>query len=397
MSDVALASACPLCAAQDLAVLLDRAPVPVFQNALAATASAAREVTTGTLALRICRACGFVFNAAFDPALVRYNAAYENDQTLSGVFSAHVDAMAREVLSSLAAIASPTVLEVGCGQGVFLQRLCRVAEPPVGLALGFDPAWRGGSVPPPLRLYDRFFDAAAAAELGVPIHAVISRHVIEHVEDPVGFLQAIRAALPAGMVVKLFLETPCVEWILRRVVLQDFFYEHCSYFTTETLSFALRRAGFANVTVRHVFEGQYLWAAATSTDHPEPAPPRPLARDLVTLAERFASASQELRHRWHRELTARRRDGEIALWGAGAKGVTFAATVDPTGELVTCLIDLNPKKQDSFAPVTACPIVAPAAAAARGVRTVVVMNPNYKAEIGQYIQDNKLPFQLLDG
>ncbi len=44
-------------------------------------------------------------------------------------------------------------------------------------------------------------------------------------------------------------------------------------------------------------------------------------------------------------------------------------------------IDLNPAKQGCFMPVSATPIVSPEAALERGVRSIVVMNPNYLGEI----------------
>jgi hypothetical protein len=87
----------------------------------------------------------------------------------------------------------------------------------------------------------------------------------------------------------------------------------------------------------------------------------------------------------------------LALWGAGAKGATLAALADPDGALVDCLIDINPRKQGGFTAVTGHPVVAPEAAAARGVRAVVLMNPNYRAEIVSMIAGAQLPFSLADG
>ena len=62
----------------------------------------------------------------------------------------------------------------------------------------------------------------------------------------------------------LFIETPCLEWILRHTVIQDLFYEHCNYWTRPSLAGAVAAAGFAPVRVDHVFEGQYLWLEASA-------------------------------------------------------------------------------------------------------------------------------------
>ena len=84
--------------------------------------------------------------------------------------------------------------------------------------------------------------------------------------------------------------------------------------------------------------------------------------------------------RWRGRLDALG-EGAVAVWGAGAKGVTFAGLVDPDASRIDCVVDINPAKQGRFIPGTGHPIVPPDALAARGVRHVVPMNPAYRAEI----------------
>ena len=91
--------------------------------------------------------------------------------------------------------------------------------------------------------------------------------MIEHVPQPVPLLRSIRQTLANASVSQVFFETPCVEWILRNQVLWDFFYEHCSYFSADSLSVAMQQAGFQVQNVRHVFGDQYLWLEATIGTH----------------------------------------------------------------------------------------------------------------------------------
>lgn len=371
----------------------------MFQNALYPSESAARAAKTGDLAIRGCRRCGFVFNAAFDPDLVAYGADYENDQTVSPSFAAHVDGIAQRVLAEAKDRPAPVVLEVGCGQGGFLERLAQGAARDgrqLGGAIGFDPAYRGptatwGSA---VRIEAKLFDREAAEAIGRKIDVVVTRHVIEHVSEPVGFLKAIAAGLPKGERIALVVETPCVEWIFRNDVLQDFFYEHCNYFTAETLRFALARAGFADIAAEHVFDGQYLLATARSggaerTSYPADAAAR--AEACAGFAEAVAGRVEE----WIRRIDVA--GGSVALWGAGAKGVTFAGAIDPDRQRVSCLIDVNPRKQGHFAAASAHPILSPDRAAASGVRRAIVMNPNYRGEIAATVQREGWPFELWEG
>jgi hypothetical protein len=87
---------------------------------------------------------------------------------------------------------------------------------------------------------------------------------------------------------------------------------------------------------------------------------------------------------------------KTAIWGAGAKGVTFANLADPTGTLIDCVVDLNPHKQGHFMPGTGHPIVAPAALEERGVKRAILMNPNYRDENQRLLAELALDIALDD-
>jgi hypothetical protein len=165
-------------------------------------------------------------------------------------------------------------------------------------------------------------------------------------------------------------------------VIQDFFYEHCSYFTAESLAYAFRHAGFVPTSVRHIFGGQYLWLRATFEPNVTPDSSLPTSSGrIVELASRFRD-HEETRIRELREQLERLRGrGRVAIWGAGAKGATYVHLLDPARELIDCVIDINPRKQGRFLPGTAHPIVEPSIIGERGVQSIIVMNANYASEI----------------
>ena len=79
---------------------------------------------------------GLVYNAAFDPALIVYDAQYQNEQAHSSRFRAHLDSVAEIVIERLG---SENLLEVGCGKGDFLEML-QERGTTIG---GFDPTYEG--------------------------------------------------------------------------------------------------------------------------------------------------------------------------------------------------------------------------------------------------------------
>lgn len=369
---------CPICSSDDLATLDVRDAVPILMNRLYPTAEEGRGAARGSLVLMSCKGCGFVWNAAFDPSLIVYDAAYENDQTHSAAFSRHLRDRAQDVAAAVGRDDVIDFLEVGCGQGRFIEEVALVAQDRLRSAEGFDPAWRGAKEEGPQgsRIHICYFDKESAGRLVHAPNVVATRHTIEHVPDPVSFLSAIREALGPHARATLFVETPCVEWILAHAAMQDFFYEHCSLFTADAMTEALRRAGFADVVVEHVFGGQYLWArASTNGDQAAPAGARMRGRQTMEWAR------QQFTDTWRADVAQRALAGPIALWGAGAKGVNFALMVDPQAELIDHVVDINPAKQGKYLPGSGVAVLSPVLAAQRDARTIYVMNPNYMDEI----------------
>jgi len=70
-----------------------------------------------------------------------------------------------------------------------------------------------------------------------------------------------------------------------------------------------------------------------------------------------------------------------AIWGAGAKGVTFANHLDRERKRFNCVVDTNSKKQGKFLPGSGHEIVSPQTIKDRGIQKIVVMYPNYLEEL----------------
>ncbi len=367
---------CPVCSSADIVSLGPAFTVPILMNRLNTTRDQARSAPTGDVRLARCASCGFTCNRAFRPDLIVYDSDYENEQSLSQVFTDHLASRVADVVGAARRL---IYLEVGCGQGSFLARVVTVAGDRLIAAEGFDPAWRGadGDGPFGARIHKRYFTRESAALLAAPPNVVATRHTIEHVPDPLSFLRAIRTALGNAAQATIFVETPCVDWIFRHDAMQDFFYEHCSIFTARALATALERAGFYAPTVEHVFGGQYLWARARTTpDGAARTTPAPLdARDVSRRRDEFVA-------RWRRIATDASREGLCAIWGAGAKGVNFALmTAKTASSPFDHVVDINPAKQGRRVAGSGLEALSPEQSVARGVATYFVMNPNYRDEI----------------
>ncbi len=346
----------------------------------------------GTLSLSLCLDCDFVFNQEFDSQLISYDAEYENSQDFSPVFQSHLDKIQHYLLKECG-IRDARIVEVGCGKGRFLSSLLEDAANG-NIGFGFDPTYVGELA----RLNGRvqFIRSFYGPEFS-KMHAdvVLCRHVIEHVADPVALLKAVYAALENSPGARLFFETPCVEWILDNQVIWDFFYEHCSLFTQSSIRTCFERAGFQVDSVKHVFGGQYLWIEASVPKFP----PRAIYRkaSLQPRATAFTRSERALLGGWRKRIDQLLQVGKVALWGGGAKGITFANLIDPCCERLDCIVDLNPYKQNLFAGISGHAVVHYLDLRGRGVKSAIVMNPNYLKENLALIQAAGMNVTLVNG
>ncbi len=353
--------------------------VPVLLNVLASTEEEARTAPSGRLELVDCAACGAVFNRAFDG--VPYGPDYFVDPTRSSRYLRHLDDVSDRLAARMEGRVVFSVVDVGAGQGSFLAHLVGRLGTRVSRAHGFDPAFRSSQarLPSNVGVTAMLLDAAGAAALDFAVDVVVTRHVLEHVADPVRFLASYRDRFPAPFT--LLVETPNVVHSLERGLLHDFCYEHCTMLGDASLVEVLRRAGYERIRVERAFDGEYLlaFAAAPGTRTPgaDAAPagaitPRAASVRLADVAARFVPE--------HRERLRRARR-PISLWGGAGKGALFAHLVDPDRTLVDVVVDIHPSKQGMFLPGAGHRVVAPEEARRREVRTVFVANATYVDEV----------------
>ena len=376
---------CPLCAGVDTTEIVHLPSIPTNNSIVFDTRSEAVEWPSGSFRLVLCRRCGFLFNADFDALLVEYSERIEETQAFSPHFMEYARWIATDWIDRYD-IRDKTVLEIGCGKAEFLKLMCDGGD---NRGIGYDPAVHTDRVENRdgrLTLVSDLFDDRG---LDVEADVLVCRHTLEHVADVTHFLGVVhRWATRRAQPPVILFEVPDVARVLEEVAFWDLFYEHCSYFTRDTLRFAFERAGFDVMSVRHTYDGQYLVLEAR---------PRPTGRAVAatssraratidraeSFADRFHSASENYRSNM---AHLARTNPTLALWGAGSKAVSLLTSLQ-INERVDFAIDINPHKQGRFLVGTGHPIYGPERLLDEPATLIVVMNPVYVAEVARVVAD----------
>ena len=369
-----------MCARAADAPFASLAGVPTHPNVLLPTAAEAVAAPRGDVALSLCRGCGLIWNTRFDPRALTYDAAYENSLHFSGEFNRYADALADQLVARHD-LAGKRVAELGSGKGEFLAQLCERAD---CSGIGFDPSYAGesdGRAGGRVSFVRELF--GPASRLG-PVSLVVTRHVVEHLEDPVGVLGVVRRSLGERDAI-LYVEVPAAEYLLSEAAIWDVIYPHVTCFSASALQTTLVRAGFHPVRHGFSFAGQYLWMEASTQPVPSASVSPPLEPDELDVDE-FGTRLSRKQAVWTNRLAGLLAEGPVALWGAGAKGATFLNVIHG-GDAIDSVVDVNPRKAGRYVPGTGQPVISPTSLAEREPSAVVVMNPIYAGEIEQSLRD----------
>ena len=362
---------CRICRGNELETIYKIKDIPVFQNKVYPEIKDAINVETGRIHLVQCKNCGYSMNIAFEPDRMIYNDNYQNEQAYSGYFKNYLDQLVLKIKN----LKVKHVIEIGCGKGYFLNKLIENGIE----AIGYDPAYEGDN---PNIIKEYFNEKTRKTKDKVDL--IILRHVFEHVDDPHKFIQNIYNFVDTKT--KLFIEVPSFEWIVDNNAFWDICYEHCNYFTKESLQYI-----YSSSEHGLLFKGQYQYIIAHVGDYIKTDKIKEYSSNNSIFSMNYPFIDSI---NFYRKLVKNNKG--IVVWGAGAKGAVFSLITDPKRENIPFLIDINPNKQKKYLAKTGHKIVGPNEIRKYDISKIIVTNGNYLEEIKKILSNyNNIEYYIL--
>ena len=317
--------------------------------------------TSVVLCIGQCTGCGLI--QLIEPSVItEYD---EEDYCWSVAFSPQHQKNLKGLASRLVneyGLAGRKVLEIGGGDGYFAQLLqdlsCRVTL--------LDPAPKACELARKRGLTNVIqSNLETALFSGEVFDAVIARHVLEHIRNPVDFLKLAHGHVNSEALV--IVEVPNVDPTIACGRFQDFCAEHLSYFSPSTLAYVIQRAGFIVDTIFAIEKGEFLIGVG-----------RAINLDLVKMADDLVAFRENLRNLILEAIASSRR---VGIFGAGTRGVALLAMVNAGDMGLAYVVDSDPKKWKRFTPITHLPVVSPEYLAANPVDDLLISTTAYQEEI----------------
>lgn len=339
---ILLEHTCPACGHHVAVPFYDGGCQPLTTLAWPSSRDEATAMPALPLSFVRCVDCGHVYNSEFDYARVPYSDKPNLMFNKGTIWSDHLEAVRQLILERLPE--NPTVVEIGCGNGHLLRALAEAR--PAGRYIGFDPnaAIETGNANVVARA-ELFEPAVHLSELRPDF--IISRHVLEHLMNPLGFVQALSfAAAWEGVEPRLFFEVPCIDHVFEMGRTVDFFYEHNSHFTTESLERMLGRCAGSVELIETGYNGEVIFGIAALGAQPQK---RANAEAALRFRDRVVGYSRDVRAQLNALCASAKR---VAIWGGTGKAAAFINQHALDGERFPVVVDSDVDKAGTFVPGT---------------------------------------------
>ena len=325
--------------------LLDAGCHPISHQLLE---RADQTVKTYPFVLLGCPTCAFVQLKPSIPSQELYNNYYLS----SWKPQPHVEPLIQRIGQFCAGDAR--IVELGCNDGGFLKAL---AEAGYNNILGIEPAADASRAAQQAGLptINAYFDESLASRLvdeSGQADLVVTRQVLEHIDDLRGFCQALSRLLKVGGTA--LIEVPDFDFCLESLDYSCFWEEHVNYFSLATLTSLL---GLFGLRVFHhesfLFTGKALVVLARKEGREGQASSEHQEWHKI---ERFAGLWPVFCTTLKETLRQARSAGPLHLYGAGCRAfalLNFAGLSDQ----FDCVLDDLPIKLGKFVPGCALPIV----------------------------------------
>ncbi len=373
---------CANCQSIGMSVFYALEQVPVHSMLLLSSRKEAVEFPKGDIRLGYCPTCGFIANISFDPGLQNYfTHNYDATQTYSDTFNTFHRNLALRLIN-LYNLHGKRIIEIGCGQGEFLDLLCGLGQ---NTGIGFDPAyvegkWTGSAKDRTTFIKDYYTEENARQYRA---DFVCCKMTLEHIQEPFRFVNMVSRSVRDQPNTIVFFQIPNAQYVLQEIAFWDIYYEHCSYFSQHSLNYLFQLCGFQVINNSVEYDNQYLMIEAKPAELTD-KPIRFQSNELSKLEKDVAGFQlkcPEVINAWRERITELFLSGKkIVIWGGGSKAVAFLTTLKIQNE-VEYVIDINPNKHGMYLAGTGQKIVSYEFLRSYKPDIVVVMNPIYVDEI----------------
>jgi len=240
---------------------------------------------------------------------------------------------------------NPVVIEIGHGDGSFLSNLSKLFQN--GQFIGFDPhgaKMNANKQTKNTKFINELFEPMQHIYEIKP-DLIISRHVLEHLVNPLGFLQQLSfAANHYHIAPHTYFEVPCIDRVLETGRTVDFYYEHSSQFTSQSFEEMLNRCALSIKEIGYGYDKEVIYSFSKINLSDK-------STDIVNSARKFyADATFGLENIRLQIEEIYNSGAAVAVWGGTGKSAAFMCRYGLDDNRFPIVVDSDKSKISTYVP-----------------------------------------------
>jgi len=376
-------SGCYLCGGREVFDFFSMPPVPTQDGIMCSSEEEAQSVAKGSINLRFCKKCGFIGNEGYESGKISFG-SYDFSNDHSPLFRAYNEQLCDRLIENYD-LRGKTILDIGCGDGQFLQTICRKGcNRGIGIDSGFDHSKRKTSDEERISFIKDYYSEKYQH---LKADFIACRLVIDLLGNPIGFLQTLRKNLENQPNTILYFEVPNARYTFEEMIIWNVVYEHRSWFTPNSLAYLFEITGFEVLNVMPCWKDEFLGIEARPNLNSANSklPNLTNLRNFSRTIDRFGAGFLEQLSKSEVEIERiKKEEIKTLAWGAGARGVTFFNLFN-LKKVVPYIVDINVKRQGKYLPGSGQKIVKPEFAVEYQPDLIIITNPTYAEEIKEQV------------
>jgi len=340
----------------------------------------------------VCNQCWLVQTEDYAGAEELFDSEYAYFSSFSTSWLNHAEHYVSEMVRRFGLNEQSHVVEVAANDGYLLQYVkaksipCTGVEPTASTAL----AARDKGI----EVVEDFFGVALAKELsaaGKQADLTAANNVLAHVPDINDFVAGFALLLKPNGVATF--EFPHLMQLIKYTQFDTIYHEHFSYLSLTAVNQIFEHNGLQVFDVQEIStHGGSLRIFAQRNDYCHhdvtPAVTELLARELsagVTTEAYYADFHQranKIKYDLINFLIEAKREGQkVIAYGAAAKGNTLLNYAGIRPDLLSCVVDRNPAKQNKYLPGSRIPVVEESVISKEKPDYILIMPWNLRQEV----------------
>ncbi|EAJ1323117.1 methyltransferase domain-containing protein [Campylobacter jejuni] len=318
-----------------------------------------------------CQDCGYIYNSTFD--LNKISKEYQSEgyfsrKIVSKAMSNNIKTIKDKCLKYINK--NSTCLEVAPGSGDMVNALIRNVK----FMYTVDPSLVSLEMENinNLKHIHGFFNYNILKDkLEYKIDFIMFRHLLEHINTPLGFLKDVVKLLENNGII--YIEVPNIEEIIEHKRFYDIFNDHCGYYQKNVLINTLKSLGCEFIDEIYLFRGQHMglfFRKNTNIHDINKLDFKLFDKNIYTSFQENIRKLNNLLHDYN----------NIAIYGSGAHGNTIITFIDNPEKIKKCF-DLDIRKQGMYLQNSSIIIQEPNVKNFKDLEVIIIAASLYEEEI----------------